>query len=62
MIMDKNPRGQRFVWQPDDLVIGGQSQDARTKMRLAIGAAADAMSDDDIDRVIAAATASAQGA
>lgn len=50
----------------DDLIasgvkpIGAESNDARTAIRQAIGDAAHAMSDEDIDRIIAAASASAQ--
>lgn len=54
----------RYGWNPTDIAItpGGEAadrKDARTRVREALGEAAHAMSDEDIDRVIAASTQTA---
>lgn len=54
-------RASRFTWHPDDLVFvadtpaGATEPSPREQVRRAIGDAAHAMSDEDIDRIIAAA-------
>lgn len=58
-------RASRFTWQPDDIEpvvdtsAGVAETSPREQIRRAIGDAAHGMSDEDIDRIIAAAAAAA---